>query len=49
MIHHSGKVEVAVPLVSNPGTDPANYTAIPVTDEEQDTLAARVADTYTPD
>ena len=49
LVHHSGRVEVAVPLVSNPGTDPANYAPIPVTDEEQATLAARVVDTYTPD
>ena len=49
VIHHSGQIEVAVPTVANPGTDRANYGPIPITEDEQATLAARVEDTSTPD
>lgn len=49
VIHHSGAIEAAFPTVQNPGTDPRNYRAIPLTSDEQITLAARVEDSYPPD
>ena len=49
IIHHSGDIEAAFPTVQEPGTDPRNYRAIPLTSDEQVTLAARVEDSYPPD
>ena len=44
----NGAIFALVPQVKNPGTDPGEYGRIPLTDEEQAELAARIEDTYPP-
>ena len=43
-----GTLYAVMPRVQRPGTDPADYAEIPLTQEERQHLVARVRDTYPP-